>query len=340
MATERGYDARPIRLSLNENPFGPSPLALEAISNLTDLSSYAGPELATLKALISSRERIPSDQIVVGEILHVVGLYLSATGAGGNEFVYSMPGYTALVDAVAPGGGVVIGVPLNRRLENDLPAIAERVNARTRAVFLVNPHNPSGTVSDATEFLEFVQRLAKRTPVIVDEAYLEFTPDFEHRTVAGLVREGANVALFRTFSKIYGLAGLAIGYVLAPRELASSMSQIGIGAFFEVNRLSLAAAQASLQDTDYVTRVRKAIKLERQEWHKLFPELGVNYAEAQANFVFFDAGQPHQVVADILATRGIEIGRSHAPLDTWVRISIGLPDDNIIARQTVSDLLR
>lgn len=334
-------DQHPIRLSLNENPFGPSLRAVDAIrSNLVGLSSYTGDALAELTSLVAQRERVASEQIVLGEILHVFGLFLSANGGPGGEFVYSVPGYTALVDAVAPAGGIVVGVPLNERLENDLRAIADRVNARTRAVYLVNPHNPSGTVSEAAEFIDFVHRLSRRTLVIVDEAYLEFTPDFDARTVAGLVRQGANVAVFRTFSKIYGLASLAIGYVLAPQELATALKQIGIGAFFDLNHLSLVAARASLEDADYVATVRTKVKTERDAWHELFRERKLPYANSQGNFVFFDAGRPHRTVATILAAQGIEIGRSQSPLDTWIRISIGLPEDNRVARQAVENLLR
>jgi histidinol-phosphate aminotransferase len=232
-----------IQLSLNENPFGPSPPALQAIQqHLAGLSRYTGGELAELTNSIATRETISAEHIVLGETLDVVGLYLSAHSGPGGEFVYSEPGYTALVDAVAPADGVVIGVPLNDRLENDLSAISGKVNDRTRAVYLVNPRNPSGTVSEPTQFIDFVRELSKRTLVIVDEAYIEFTPDFETRTVAGLVRDGARVAVFRTFSKIYGLASLAIGYTLAPTELAASLKQLGIGAFFDLNRLSLVAA--------------------------------------------------------------------------------------------------
>jgi histidinol-phosphate aminotransferase len=189
-----------IRLSLNENPFGPSPKAVEAIkADLSDLSRYTGDELDTLTDAIAAHENIGQGCIVIGEILDSLGLYLSAQGGPGGEFIYSEPGYTALVDAVAPAGGVVVGVPLNDKLENDLPALAAKVNDKTRAVYLVNPHNPTGTVSDAIQFIDFVRELSRRTFVIVDEAYLEFAPDFAQRTVSGLVREGAQVAVFRTF---------------------------------------------------------------------------------------------------------------------------------------------
>ena len=332
--------SEPIRLALNENPFGPSPLAVAAIkAHLEGLSRYTGDEVATLTSVIAGREGVSPEQIVLGENLNVLGLYLAAQGGQGCEFVYSEPGYTALVDAVAPAGGVVVGVPLNDRLENDLSAIAAKVHDDTRAVYLVNPHNPSGTVSEPAAFIAFVRDLSRRTLVIVDEAYLEFADAFDQRTTAGLVRDGANVAVFRTFSKIYGLAGLSIGYTLAPRALAASLKQMGIGAFFGLNQLSLVAATASLNDTGYVAAVSEKVAAEREAWHQLFREHKARFTESQGNFVFFDAGQPHDKVAASLAARGIFVGHAQPPLASWVRISIGLHEENAIARRAVAELL-
>ena len=331
---------QPIRLALNENPFGPSPLAVEAIkADLSGLARYTGREVGDLTAAIARHENIAADQIVLGENLDVLGLYLSAHGGPGGVFVYSEPGYTALVDAVAPAGGNVVGIPLNDRLENDLPAIAAAVNAGTRAVYLVNPHNPSGTAGDSTDFLKAVHELSERTLVIVDEAYLEFMPDFETRTAAGLVRDGANVAVFRTFSKIHGLASLAIGYTLAHKGLAAGLKQMGIGAFFGLNRLSLVAAAASLGDRDYIGRVRTKVAAEREAWHALLRAQQRRFSTSQANFVFFDCGRPHAEAAAALAARGVIVGRAQPHFETWLRISIGLPEDNAIARQAVAELL-
>lgn len=329
-----------IRLSLNENPFGPSPRALQAVkAHLEGLSRYTGKELADLTNTVAARENVDSQHIVLGENLDVLGLFLSAHGGPGGEFIYSEPGYTALVDAVSPAGGTVVGVPLDEQLGNDFPAIASKVTGKTRAVYLVNPHNPTGIVSEAAPFIDFVRELSKRTLVIVDEAYLEFTPDFEQRTVATLVREGANVAVFRTFSKIYGLASLAIGYTVAPRELAASVKELGVGAFFDLNRLSLVAANASLGDPGYVAQVRAKVAVERDAWHELFRKVHVRFTQSYGNFVFFDSRRPHSEVAAALAAKGIEIGRGYPPLDTWIRISIGLPGENAIARQAVAELL-
>ncbi len=314
-------DRPTIRLSHNESPFGPSPHALRAIeANLAHLDRYVGDELDQLTAAISTHENIAPEHIVLGEILDVLGLFLAARGGPGGEFIYSEPGYTALVDAVAPAGGKAIAVPLDSRFQNDLAAIADRVTAQTRAVYLVNPHNPSGTVNPAAEFITYVRDLSRRALVIVDEAYLDYTDDADQRTVAGLVRDGHQVAVFKTFAKIHGLAGLAIGYLLAPAELAGSLRQNGIGAFHSLNRLALVAAKASLADQAHVAKIRAAVAAERELWHTWFRARGVPFSDAQGSFVFFDAGARHADVVTALAAHEIAIKQSYPALPTWLRI--------------------
>lgn len=324
----------PNRLSLNESAFGPSPLARRAINDaLDDLGRYAGDDLAQLRKTIAELDGVAPDQIVFGEVLNIFGLYLAASGGSQNEFIHSVPGYTALVDAVAPAGGKVIAIPLDATLKNDLDAIAQRIDDRTRAVYLVNPHNPTGLVEEKHQFLAAVRELSTRTLVLVDEAYLDFLPDYAERTAARLLRDGARVVVFRTFAKLHGLAGLAFGYALAPPDVAAAMTQMGVGAFFTTNRLSLVAAEASLRDPGFVATVRSSVAAEREAWHRLFRNHNVRFTEASANFVFFDAGRPHQQIAAAFAAAGLDIGRAHPPLNTWVRVSIGLQDDNALARQ-------
>jgi histidinol-phosphate aminotransferase len=327
-------------LSLNENPFGPSPLAMEAIQNaLSGIARYAGDDAHALEQQIADREGVSPDQIILGEILDSLGLQLALDGGAGSEFVYSEPGYTALVDAVAPGGGVVVGVPLDAHLENDLPAIAARVTARTRAVYIVNPHNPTGTVSEAVWFKAFLREMAKRTTVIVDEAYLEFEPDFAAKTAVELTRSGANVVVFRTFGKIYGLAGMPMGYAVAPKAVADFLRRKGVGSAHTLNRLALAAAAASLRDPGYVDGLRLKVVEERQKWHSLLDMMGRRRADSKGNFVFFETGQPHEVIAGRLFSEGMEIARAFPPFDRWVRISIGLPAENTRARDAIKKLL-
>jgi histidinol-phosphate aminotransferase len=328
------------RLSLNENPFGPSPRALQAIRDQSDqLCRYADAEADVLTPAIVNIEDVSADQIVLGEVLEALGRHLASDGPAGGEFIYSEPGYGALVNAARPAGGVVVGVPLNARLENDLAAIAAQVTSKTRAIYLVNPHNPSGTVSEAATFTAFVRDMSKRTTVIVDEAYLEFEPDFAQRTVAALTRAGENVIVFRTFGKLYALAGLNVGYALAPKPLAASLKRAGIGTPETLTRPALAAAAASLQDQDYVTLTRAKVVEERDKWHLLFDGLKLRHTDARGNFVFFETGRPHQEVAIALLAKGIDIGRAYPPLDRWARISIGLPQENAITRAAVAELL-
>ncbi|MFC0242608.1 pyridoxal phosphate-dependent aminotransferase [Rhodopseudomonas telluris] len=331
---------KPLRLSLNENPLGPSPRALQAINDaLPDVGRYAGDALAALKSTIAAEADVAPDQIVLGEVLNIFGLYLAARSGPGGDFLYSEPGYTALVDAVAPAGGNVVGIPLDDRLGNDLPAFLRRLNEQTRAVYLVNPHNPTGLVEDTQHFLDVVSEVSQRTLVLVDEAYLDFLPDFRERTAARLLSRGARVVVFRTFAKLHGLAGLGFGYALAPPDLAAAMTQIGIGAYFNLNRLGLVAANASLQDRSFIETTRTRIARERETWHALFRQRAIRFTESHANFVFFDAQCPQRIIASELAARGIDIGRAHPPLENWVRISIGTAEENETARHAVAELL-
>jgi len=339
LAAQAGRTA-PVRLTLNENAFGPSPLVAPALrEGLQDLHRYTTAEEAdALIRLLAEKEGVAPRQIVLGELLEPLGLHLGLQGGPGGEFIYSVPGYPALTDAAARVGGVVVAVPLDARLENDLPAIAARITDRTRAVFLVNPHNPSGTASDTAKFHDFLRSVSRRALVIVDEAYLEFSDDYAGRTAVAHTRAGENVLVYRTFAKAYGLAALPLGYAVAPRPVADFLRQQGLGSPRDQNRLALAAAIASLRDPGYLDRVRQAVERERGRWHRLFDELGLRHTESQGNFVYFDAGRPHAEVFAALKEAGVFIGRSFPPYDTWVRITVGRPEENAPAQAALRRL--
>ena len=330
----------PVRLTLNENPFGPSPLVVPAVQgDLANLYRYTGDEAAALTAQIAAKEGVAPEQIVLGDLLEALGQHFSIRGGPGGEFIYSVPGYPALVDAAARVGGVVVAVPLDAALENDLPAIAARVNARTRAVFLVNPHNPSGTASDAAKFHAFLSTVSRQALVVVDEAYLEFSDDYAGRTAVAHTRAGENVLVYRTFAKAYGLAALSLGYAVAPRPVADFLRQQGLGGARELNRLALTAASASLRDADYLGRVHDAVAAERAKWHAVLDQLGLRHTDSRANFVYFDAGRPHAEVAAALKSAGILVGRAFPPYDRWIRITIGLPEENARAQAALRQAL-
>jgi histidinol-phosphate aminotransferase len=340
-AAAAGSGVRLARLSLNENPYGPSPAVVAAIQReFSSLCRYTGAEYDGLLGLIAVREGVPKEQIILGEVLEPLGTHLSLQGGPGGEFIYSDPGYTALIDSAVAVGGRAIGVPLNSRLENDLPAITAKVSQRTRAVFLVNPHNPTGVVGDTEQLKAFARTVSRQALVIVDEAYLEFADHFTQRTLADMVRGGENVIVFRTFAKVYGLAGLEIGYGVVPKPIAKALSAQGLNNPHLFNRLAVVAAAASLQDSSYVAGVTRQVAQEREKWFRLLRDLKVNFTPSSGNFVFFETGVPHADFAAALLKDGVEIGRAFPPYDLWARVSIGLPEENAIAHAAVRKLLR
>jgi len=330
-----------IQLSLNENPYGPSPAVAKAIQKeVPNIFRYTGNEGDELVSAIAKHEGVDKDQIIPGDVLASLGIYLGIKGGKGSEFIYSVPGYPALVDAAATVGGVVISVPLNNQKENDLAAIAKRINSKTQAIYLVNPHNPSGTVTNNKVFHDFIHQASQQALVVVDEAYLEFSDDFAARTAMNNIKAGDNVIVFRTFAKAYGLAGLSFGYAVAPKALAAYLKKQGLGSVHDLNRLSIAAVQASLADSAYIKTVHDKVAIEREKWNKTLDDLYLQHTNSEANFVFFNINKPYDEVYKKFKEAGITIARSFPPYDTWIRITIGLPEENIKAQEVVKQLVK
>jgi len=315
-----------LRLNYNENPFGPAPSAKAAIRAAADIACrYADAEQMELIDLIAQREGCRPEQIVLGsgsgEILDVAGFHF---GMDRGEIVAAHPSYLALVNAADRVGGKAVRVPLNARLEHDLPAMAAAVTSRTSCIYLVNPNNPTGTVCDAAELKAFVRAQSERTTVFIDEAYLELSDDFAGRTCAKLAAEGRNVIVARTFSKIFGMAGMRIGYAIMPEKLATSLRARMTGS---LSVATIAGASASLRDAAYVVDTQAKIAAGRAALVSVVRELGREYAVPQGNFVFFRTGLPIQDFLAKMRAEGIEVGRAFPPLLDWARITIGLPEE-------------
>ncbi len=326
----RGTQAAPqvaARLSLNENPFGPAPSVLAALRDgLAQVNRYGAEASAdTLLGCIETLERIPRAQIVPGEILDALGLFLAAGPPAGGRFVLSSPGFTELADAGRPVGALRVDVPLDAALRNDLPALRRAVASGARAVYVVNPHNPSGTVNEPDAFDAFIRDVSAQSLVIVDEAYLEY--DDIARSAVRFTREGRNVAVFRTLDKIYGLAGLPIGYVLAPTPLAEALRRGGLGDPHALGGLAIAAATAALSDQAWVARVRARTVAGRARLTAALDRLHLQHSQSVANFVFFRAPADAARKREGLAQHGIIVARPFPPLDDWIRVTVGTEDE-------------
>jgi histidinol-phosphate aminotransferase len=311
----------PLFLALNECAYPPSSRVAQAIAAETgQLSRYADPaDAGRLTATLARIEQVTPDQIVLGDVLEPLGRYLAA-GTGGS-FVYSLPGYTALVDAAKPLGGRGVGVPLDRGLGNDLAALSAATGSDTRALFLVNPHNPSGTVTPRAAWHAFLAEAAHRTLVIVDEAYIEY--DEPGDSAVALTRSGANVAVFRTFDKIHALAALPFGYAVVPLALGRALRAAGIGDPHALSRLALAAAAAAVEDTTRVAAARAANLAARERLHVAIDALGLKRSASRGNFVFFRSPVGGDTLRARLIAGGIVPAHAFAPLNDWVRITVG-----------------
>jgi len=253
-----------------------------------------------------------------------------------GEAIYASPGYLQLPRAVEATGGRAVPVPVNARLEHDLEAMAAKITGPNTVVYVANPNNPTGTVVDTATLASFVKDVSTRAFVLLDEAYLDIADDYAGRTLVGLVREDRNLLVARTFSKIYGLAGMRIGYGVTTPKIAARLRDYGLGS---LTTPGIAAAVASLKDTGYVAATRARIVAEREKLVALLKELGRPYAESQANFVFFQTGRPHAEVSAAMREHSVSIARAFPPMTDWVRLTIGLPEENALARNALRKVL-
>lgn len=328
----------PVQLSLNENPFGPALSAQEAMKALISRSyRYAYKEQGELIEILAKKEGCKPANIVLGagsgELLDVTGFYY---GLQKGEVLSANPSYSQLLVAAEKEGGKAVRVPLNAKLEYDLPAIAAAVTPKTSLVYVCNPNNPTGTILNAAELKAFVRATSAKVPVFIDEAYLDCADDYATQTCSGLVAEGLNVVVARTFSKIYGMAGLRLGYAVMPEKLATDIRAHITGS---LSALTIAAARASIEDPNYVPETRAKIKAGRDALIAVIKELGKDYVEPQGNFVFFKTGMPVKDFVAAMKAEGVLIGRPFPPLLEWARISIGLPQEMEICHRALRKVL-
>jgi histidinol-phosphate aminotransferase len=330
--------AEVVRLSGNENPFGPSQMATMAMMQALERSfRYAFAETQTLVKAIAELEGVAPENIVMGvgsgEILEIYGVYL---GQQKGEVITVTPGYLQMVGAMERMGSKVIAVPLNDKLEHDLDAMAAKITPNTKCVYICNPNNPTGTIVDAAKLKAFCIEVSKKCPVFVDEAYLQCTDNFAANTMVGLVKEGHNVTVARTFSKLYGLAGQRIGYGVTKPETAKAIKEFSTGS---LNLLGVVAATASLEDKAYFTETQAKIKAGRTALVDVIKGLGKKYAEPNGNFVFFQTGMPIKTFQEKMLAEGVQVARPFAPMLDWARVTIGLPEEMTICHAALKKVL-
>ena len=310
----------PMLLCWNENPYGPSPAARAAITqSIADGCRYPDDENPRLVKLIAEKEGRGPDHIVSGtgsgELLRALGL-LAARQHG--EIVAAEPTYSELTGYAQDAGATLKWVPVDKQLRHDLSAMHAAVSAKTRAVYICNPNNPTGTMVDSATIAAFVAAMPDHVTTIIDEAYLEFVEGAP--SSASLVTGPKRVVVLRTFSKLHGMAGLRYGYGIARPDVIEEISAVRMTT---PNIFAVRGAIASLGDKEFLTGCRRRIVASRTRLTAELARLHFPYAEPHGNFVFFDTGVPIKQFSEFMRQRNILVGRRFAPYENWCRLTIG-----------------
>ena len=316
-----------IDLSANENPSGPSPNALAAIMHAAKQAHrYPDKNGTALKGELANRLGVAIEQIVLGNgSAEVIDAIARATLGPGDEAIVGSPSFPAYRSSIARTGAAVTAVPLVDGAE-DLATIAKRVSGRTRLVMLANPNNPTGGSFGAASWEQFIAQMPRHVVVVVDQAYYEYVTRTDFPRVLEQVAAGQGVVVLRSFSKAYGLAGLRLGYGIAPPPLAQRIErQVQ---HFNTNRVAQAAALAALCDEDYLAHCIERNAEGRRYLHRELTALGLSVPESQANFLLVQTANAIEVHRR-LRDRGVLVKLLDGfGLPDAIRVSVGGPEDN------------
>ncbi|GII53795.1 putative phenylalanine aminotransferase [Planotetraspora thailandica] len=317
-------EGRSYKLSSNESPYDPLPSVVEAIARAAaGVNRYPDPASVRLTEALAARHGVPVEHVALGGgSVAVAQQLLEAVGEPGTDVVYAWRSFEAYPTLAALSGATSIRVPLKDET-HDLDAMAEAVTANTRLIFVCNPNNPTGTVNRTAELRRFLDRVPENVLVVLDEAYREYVRDADVPDGLTFYRDRPNVAVMRTFSKAYGLAGLRVGYLIGHTPVSSAVRKTLLP--FAVNHLAQAAALASLEaEEELLDRVETVVKERTRVAEGLIAQ-GWTVPPTEANFVWLRLGERTMEFADHCALWGVAV-RPFA--GEGARVSIGDPEAN------------
>ncbi|UII22865.1 pyridoxal phosphate-dependent aminotransferase [Fulvivirga ligni] len=317
------------KLNANENPYGPSPKAIEAFRDMaTKGNRYAWKELFDLIDKIAAKEGVSSKHIIMGpgssDLLEKVGMVFFFE-KGGNV-VSADPSYMSLMKVAEATGAEWKPVPLKDDWSHDLEAMEKAIDSNTKLVYICNPNNPTGTLTDAQELYDFCSRVSEKVPVFVDEAYLEFMPEKDQKSMVSLVSKGKDVIVARTFSKIHGMAGIRVGYVVGQPETLNRINKITRGGM-GITLPSVYAAKASMDDVEFQTKTRKLNNEAKEYVYASLKKQGFEYVPSYTNFMIFPLAMDGQAYLDKMYAQGVGVRSFEILGKSWCRVSMGTMDE-------------
>ena len=314
--------ANVVRLSSNENPYGPSPAALKAMTDGFSLAWRYPDEYADMLADDLARlHSVPVDQVLLGDGSgEILKLCAAAFTSRDKKIVVANPTFEAITRHAGVAGAEVMKIDLTPDYSHDLKKMLAAANG-AGLVYICNPNNPTASITTRNEISDFLAKLSPATVVLVDEAYHHYVESKDYESVIPLVRRYPNLIVIRTFSKIYGMAGLRCGYCVTQRTNISTLKAHQI--FDSVNIMALVAARASLKDPDHVPRGNKLNNEVKKSVCAELDTLAYRYIPSHANFMMIDLRREVRPIIDALRNRGVEVGRLFPALPTFMRVTIG-----------------
>jgi histidinol-phosphate aminotransferase len=327
-----------IKLASNENPAGPSPRALAAAAAaLSEANRY--PDGTRLREALAAHHGVSPSEIILGNGSNELIDLVCRTFAGAvRHAVYPDPSFVCYRSSTLATDIRATEVPLVDHVRYDIDALLAAVKPETGLLFLANPNNPTGAYVGQRDLERLLKALPHKVLVVLDEAYVEFpdAPDFV--SALGLRALHPNLLVLRTFSKAYGLAALRVGYGVASPELVGYLDRVR--APFNVSSVALAAACAALTDPEHVARYVELNRLERERVRKGLTELGLAVAPSQANFVLVDTGRSGRELYERLLQKGVIVRPMGPPIGSFLRISIGLAEENERMLRSLAESLK
>lgn len=313
-----------IKLASNENPLGPSPKALAVLADAAKtLNRYPDGGAFRLRTALADRWKVSLDQVILGNGSdEIIGMLARAFLSPGDEAVMADNTFVIYRMEVTAAHGTPVVVPLTDG-RHDLAAMACAITPRTKLLFVCNPNNPTGTMVNAAEVDALLAAVPANVIVVFDEAYCEYVRDPHFPDSLSYVRQGRHAIVLRTFSKIYGLAGLRIGYGVTTAEIASYLNRVRPP--FNANSLAQQAALAALGDEEHVAKSRAMNQTEMASVRAGLTALGLKPLPSEANFLYFDAGRDGRLVFEALLREGVIVRHIEG---NYLRVTIGLPEEN------------
>ena len=314
--------ANVVRLSSNENPYGPSPAALKAMTDGFGLAwRYPDEHADMLVDELARLHSVPVDQVLLGDGSgEILKLCAAAFTSRDKKLVVANPTFEAIARHAGVAGADVVKIDLTPDYSHDLKKMLGAANG-AGLVYICNPNNPTASITPKHELSDFLAKLSPATMVLVDEAYHHYVESKDYESVVPLVKQYPNLIVIRTFSKIYGMAGLRCGYGVTQR---ANIGNLKVHQTWDsVNIMALVAARASLKDPDHVANGRKLNNEVKKSVCAELDALGYRYIPSHANFMMIDLRREVRPIIDALRTRGVEVGRLFPALPTFMRVTIG-----------------